>query len=172
MSGGGGDEATNFDLTALMDVLSNIIFFLMASFGATVVAGLPASVPTISEAGDNDTATEEDKVTATVQIKATGDLDVSVANNQMLPEELKPFAKKIAPATGGGIDAKALTDHLFMVKEKFRKSKDIILIPADDVTYEMLVQVMDATREKRELIGGQWVFPELFPAVTVSSLVK
>lgn len=173
MSGGGSDdEATNFDLTALMDVLSNIIFFLMASFGATVVAALPASVPTISEAGDNDTATEEDKVTATVSIKSSGELDVTVANNQMLPEELKPYSKKIAAASAGGIDAKALTDHLFMVKEKFRKSKDIILIPADDVNYEMLVQVMDASREKRELLNGQWVFPELFPAVTVSSLVK
>lgn len=172
MSGGGGeDEATNFDLTALMDVLSNIIFFLMASFGATVVAGLPASVPTISEAGDNDTATEEDKVTATVSIKSSGELEVTVANNQMLPEELKPYSKKI-PAASGAIDAKALTDHLFLVKEKFRKSKDIILIPADDVSYETLIQVMDASREKRELLNGQWVFPELFPAVTVSSLVK
>jgi hypothetical protein len=50
MAGGAADdEATAFDLTALMDVLSNIIFFLMASFGAAVVAGLPASVrsPTI-----------------------------------------------------------------------------------------------------------------------------
>jgi biopolymer transport protein TolR len=172
MAGGGGDdEATAFDLTALMDVLSNIIFFLMASFGATVVAGLPASVPTISEAGENDTATEEDKVTATIQIKSNGELDVSIANNQMLPEELKPYAKKIPPATDG-VDEKALTNHLFVVKEKFRKSKDLILIPGDDVTYEMLIQVMDASREKRELLNGQWVYPELFPAVTVSSLVK
>ena len=173
MSGGSDhDESTAFDLTALMDVLSNIIFFLMASFGATVVAGLPASVPTISEAGDNDTATEEDKVTATVSISSSGELDVTIANNEMLPEELKIYAKKI-PATGAReINVKALTDHLFVVKEKFRKSKDIILVPADDVSYEMLIQVMDASREKRELLNGQWVFPELFPAVTVSSLVK
>jgi biopolymer transport protein ExbD len=172
MSGSGdGDEATAFDLTALMDVLSNLIFFLMASFGAAVVAGLPASVPTIAESGDNDTATEMDKVTATVQIKATGEVDVTVANNEMLPDELKPYARKIAPKDGG-VDTQALTTHLFGVKEKFRKSKDIILVPADDVTYEMLVQVMDATREKRELVNGAWVFPELFPAVTVSSLVK
>jgi biopolymer transport protein ExbD len=172
MSGGGDhDEATSFDLTALMDVLSNIIFFLMASFGAAVVAGLPASVPTISESGENDTATEMDKVTATVQVKSNGELDVTVANNEMLPEELKPYAKKI-PGKEGAIDAPALTAHLFGVKEKFRKSKDIIIVPADDVTYEMLIAVMDASREKRELLNGQWVYPELFPAVTVTSLVK
>jgi hypothetical protein len=90
----------------------------------------------------------------------------------MLPEELKPYARKIPALAGGGIDAKELTDYLFAVKAKFRKSKDIILVPADDVTYDTLIQVMDASREKRELLNGQWVYPELFPAVTVSSLVK
>jgi biopolymer transport protein ExbD len=174
MAGGGGgasDEATRFDLTALMDILSNIIFFLMASFGAAVVAGLPASVPTISESGENDTATEENKITLTVMVKANGQLDVSVANNQMTPEQLAPYTKKFAPVSGAP-DLKGLSDHLWAIKDKFRQSKDMVLVPEDDVTYEMIVDVMDASRERHEMRNGKPFKPQMFPGVTVSSLVK
>ena len=43
MAGGGCDGVTAFDLTALMDILSNIIFFLMASFGAQTLELTSAS---------------------------------------------------------------------------------------------------------------------------------
>lgn len=172
MSGGGSDDdATNFDLTALMDVLSNIIFFLMASFGAAVVAGLPASVPTISEAGDSDVARDEQKVTLTLQVKGDGTVESSVANNDMLPDELQPFAKTFSPKNGK-TDLSALNDHLWSIKEKFRESKDVILIPEDDVTYESIVEVMDAARERHLLVNGKSAYPQMFPAVVVSSLVK
>ena len=171
MAGGGGDQATDFDLTALMDVLSNIIFFLMASFGAAVVAVLPASVPTISEAGDNDTARDEDKVTVTVQLGADGAVEVSAANNDMLPDELAPYEKAI-PSKDGTLNAPALNDHLWEIKSKFRASKNVVIVPHDDVTYELLVDTMDATRERHMVVNGKSTYPEMFPAVVVSSKVK
>jgi biopolymer transport protein ExbD len=171
MAGGGGDDATTPDLTALMDVLSNIIFFLMASFGAAVVAIVPASVPTISEEGENDTATDENKVTLTLKLAANGDVSVSIANNQMLPEELTPYAKSFA-GKEGKIDAKAIGDHLWSIKDKFRESKDCVIVPEDDVTYGLLVDAMDAARERHLVVDGKSVYPQMFPAVVVSSLVK
>jgi biopolymer transport protein ExbD len=172
MSGGGGDdEATAFDLTALMDVLSNIIFFLMASFGAAVVAILPASVPTLSEGGENDTAREDDKVTLTMRLKKDGTVEVSASNNDMLPEELKPYEGRF-PSKDGALDEQRVSDHLWGIKEKFRKSKDLMLIPDDDVTYELIINAMDVARERKQMVGGKPVFPEMFPAVIVSSMAK
>ena len=171
MAGGGGDDATTPDMTALMDVLSNIIFFLMASFGAAVVAIVPASVPTISEEGENDTATEDTKVTLTMKVAANGDVSVSIANNQMLPAELTPYARSFA-GRNGELDAKAIGDHLWSIKEKFRESKDCILVPDDDVTYGLLVEAMDSARERHVVVDGKSVYPQMFPAVVVSSLVK
>lgn len=84
---------------------------------------------------------------------------------------LTPLAKTLPPLEGAP-DYKGLTDHLWMVKEQFRASKEVILVPEDPVTYETLVQVMDASRERRMQVNGKWVFPQMFPAVTVSSLVK
>lgn len=171
MAGGGGGEATDFDLTALMDVLSNIIFFLMASFGAAVVAVLPTSVPTISEAGENDTARDTDKVTVTLRLLADGTADITAANNDMLPEELAPLAKKF-PGKGGVIDRVAVNTHLWSIKSQYKESKNIVIVPDDDVTYEQLVDAMDLSRERHMVVNGKSVYPQMFPAVVVSSMVK
>ncbi len=173
MAGGGGGEgeAVDFDLTALMDILSNIIFFLMASFGAAVVSVLPASVPTISEAGDNDTERELDKVTVTMTLAPDGLVTISAANNDMLPEELAPYTKTV-PAKDGAMNRQVVNDHLWLIKEKFRKSKNIIIVPSDEVTYESLITAMDASRERHVVVNGKSVYPQMFPAVVVSSLVK
>jgi len=171
MAGGGDDEATAFDLTALMDILSNIIFFLMASFGAAVVAIVPASVPTISESGENDAATEEDKVTVTMKLAPDGSVDISAANNEMLPEELEPLSKRIA-GVDGGVDAQAIDAHLWSIKDQYRESKNIIIVCDEEVTYAMLIEAMDASREHKMVVEGKKVFPSMFPAVVVSSMAK
>jgi len=46
-----GEEATQpvtLNLTALMDILSNLLFFLLACFGATIVMAINATVPVAS----------------------------------------------------------------------------------------------------------------------------
>lgn len=172
MAGGGhDDEATAFDLTALLDILSNIIFFLMASFGAAVVAMVPASVPTTSESGENDTAKAGDEVTVTMTLARDGAVQISAAHQEMLPEELEPFAKALS-GKDGEPDAAAITEHLWTIKEKFRKSERLILVPDDDVRYKTLIQAMDAARERRMKVDGKLVYPSLFPAVVVSSRAK
>lgn len=183
MAGGGGhDEATSFDLTALLDILSNIIFFLMASFGAAVVAMVPATVPTVSD-GDNDVADEGDKVTVTMELSANGKVDIRAANQLMLPDEMKPYeasfegklmeksidGKKVKVPT---VDAQAINDHLWKIKNDFRKSKSLILVPEPKVKYALLVEAMDASRERRMKVDDKDVFPQLFPAVVVSGKVQ
>ena|SRR5688572_4728559 len=172
MSGGGGQgDASGVDLTALMDILSNIIFFLMASFGAAVVAIVPASVPTISEGGDNDVAAETDKVTLTMSVKKSGEVSVSVANSDIQPEELAKYGRTFPPLEGQ-IDSKPLNDYLWTLKQRFPKSKDAIIVPEGKVTYGMLIKAMDASREHHMKVDGRAVFPAMFPAVVVSSLVQ
>jgi biopolymer transport protein ExbD len=170
MSSAGGNDASGVDLTALMDILSNIIFFLMASFGAAVVAIIPASVPTISEQGDSDVAKERDKVTLTMNVKQTGEVVVSVANNDIELEELAKFSRTFMPVEGK-IDTKRLNEYLWTIKQKFPKSKEAVINPDDRVTYSMLIEAMDASRE-RYIKGDQRPNPSMFPGVVVSSLVK
>lgn len=171
MSGDTSDEATGFDLTALMDILSNIIFFLMASFGAAVVAMVQVSVPTISEAGDNDTATELDKVTATMKLQADGSATITAANNEIDPSVLAGLKKTFAPV-GGKLDFQGINDHLWSVKGQYKKSSDIIIVADDEVTYALLVEAMDAARNRHIVVDGESTYPTMFDRVVVSSLVK
>jgi biopolymer transport protein ExbD len=172
VSGGGGtDDAAGVDLTALMDILSNIIFFLMASFGAAVVAIVPASAPVIAEDGANDVATEQDQVTLTMRVKRTGEVAVSVANSDIEPEELAKYSRTFAPL-GEKIDAGQINDYLWTVKQRFPKSKEAIINPEGKVKYGMLIEAMDASREHHLKIDGRAAFPTMFPAVVVSSLVE
>ena len=172
MAGGGEhDDATNFDLTALLDVLSNIIFFLMASFGAAVVAVLPAALPTISPTGESDLAKEEDKVTLTVRLRADGAVEVKAAGEALTAEDVASLARSFAGA-GGRIDAAAVSEHLWGIKERYRASKDVIIVPDGEVTYELLISAMDVTRERPMQVDGKWIYPQMFPAVVVSSLIQ
>jgi biopolymer transport protein ExbD len=129
-------------------------------------------VPTISDAGDSDVARDPNKVTLTLQVKATGAVSCTVANNELAPDQLAPYAKELPALPGNKLDARALNDHLWSIKEKFRASKDVIIVPEGDVTYEQLVELMDASRERKMIVNGKAVFPQMFPAVVVSSLVK
>lgn len=167
MAGGFDDEATSFDLTALLDILSNIIFFLMASFGAAVVATIPAKIPTVSDT-ESDVANELDKVTVTMALSRNGSVEITAANNELLPSELEPFSKKI-PGRDGKIDEPAVNAHLWAIKEKYRKSSDMVLVPEMNVTYEMMVVAMDTARERKMVVDGKSVFPKLFPAVVVAA---
>ncbi len=172
MSGGGdNDDATAFDLTALMDILSNIIFFLMASFGAAVVAQVSASVPTISESGESDVARDKTKVTVTMKLAADGAVDISAANAEIDPADLAKFDKRI-PGKEGTVSAEAINQHLADIKREYRASKDIILVPDDEATYALIIEAMDASREMKKKVGKKNVYPELFPAVVVSSQVR
>jgi hypothetical protein len=166
----GGDDASGVDLTALMDILSNIIFFLMASFGAAVVAIIPASVPTISEKGDSDVAKEPDKVTLSMTVKRSGEVVVSIANNDIEVEELAKHSRTFT-AVDGKVDVKKLNEYLWTVKQKFPKSKEAVITPEGNVTYSMLIDAMDASRERAVKVDGR-ASPAMFPAVVVSSVVR
>ncbi|MEM7675533.1 MAG: hypothetical protein AAF449_05970 [Myxococcota bacterium] len=107
-----------------MDILSNIIFFLMASFGAAVVAMVPVSVPTISESGDSDKARDENKVTATLRIRADGSATITAANDEIRPDELAKFKQSFS-AMEGGIDARSINDHLWSIKSQFQESSGV-----------------------------------------------
>src|SRR5579863_5685937 len=81
-----GEEAAppvTLNLTALMDILSNLLFFLLACFGATIVMGINATVP-VQSADKSDVADTKQTVTAGVGLSRAG-FDVSLAGSAQSP---------------------------------------------------------------------------------------
>jgi biopolymer transport protein ExbD len=158
----------DLNLTPLMDVMSNILFFLMASVGASVVALLPAALPTRSEsaAGAEPPANQ---VMVTLQISAAG-FKAHAQNERLSREELAALRFEL-PAAGAGGWAKMpyeeLTTKLLSIKEKYRASDTVIILPEDKVPYDVIVRTMDAARGT-----GSAPRTNLFTKVVISDLVK
>jgi len=98
---GGGDEPY-LNLTPMIDILTCLLFFLLLSFGAIVVALINVSVPALSEGGDPGEPDKTVKVTMSVSVTDKG-FDVSGGADGLSEEAIKKLAKKI-PLGAEGYD--------------------------------------------------------------------
>jgi biopolymer transport protein ExbD len=157
------------NLTALMDILSNLLFFLLAAFGATIVMVINGTVPVQSadEAGVADT---KRVVTVNVALKKEG-FSVSALGTAFTQEELDALGREV-PLKGKQHDFTTLGATLRNIKQKFPNSDTVILTPDSGLRYELLVQTMDTAREYESKEGTTMHTVALFPTVVVSTLVK
>ncbi len=162
-----GDYSVYLNVTPLMDVMSNILFFLLASFGATIVAIVPTTVPVRSAAAPETPAEEEDKVDVSVKLDLNG-MTVSAQSARIDPATLKDLQVSL-PKSGEVYDHAGLTAALKRIKDRYPASKTLVLVPDDGLKYEVVVGVMDAARDWRAPTGHRI---ELFPEVVLSGLNK
>jgi biopolymer transport protein ExbD len=161
--------AVELNLTALMDILSNLLFFLLASFGATIVMSINAAVP-VQSADKSDVADSKQAVTVNIKLTRAG-FELAPTGLQQTDEELAPLRKTL-PLTDGKFDYAGLNAHLQVVKERYPKSDTVILTPESGVSYDVLIRSMDAARESEVQAGATRRLVKLFPTVVVATVVK
>jgi biopolymer transport protein ExbD len=157
------------NLTALMDILSNLLFFLLAAFGATIVMVINGTVP-VQSADESGVADTKRAVTMNVTVQKDG-FQVAALGTAFAQDELDAMGRTIR-LHGKTHDFAALTAHLKGIKQKFPKSDTVILTPEPGIKYEVLVRTMDAAREYETKEGVAMRTFALFPTVVVSTLVK
>ena len=153
------------NLTPLMDVMSNILFFLLSAFGASAVAVFSVTVP-VDATSETSDAPAEDKVTVTMRADSTG-VTLGCQDPMKLPDELKICSQRIGKKAGA-YDLPGINGALKTIKEKFPGASSVIFVPDDDIKYQTLVKLLDAARDFKK---GDKKLP-LFPEVVMSSLVK
>jgi biopolymer transport protein ExbD len=166
-----GEEApaqVTLNLTALMDILSNLLFFLLACFGTTIVMGINATTPVQSD--KSSVADTRQTVTAGITVGKTG-YDVTIIGQAQTQDELDRWRRRI-PLKNGVADLDALTSHLLAIKQNYPKSDTMILTPDPGIPYEVMVQTMDAARETNVTVTGTPHLLALFPTVVVSTVIK
>ena len=157
------------NLTALMDILSNLLFFLLAAFGATIVMVINGTVP-VQSAEDSDVADMKRAVTMNVSLNKEG-FSLTALGTAFSQDELDQMARRI-PLRGSTHDFAALTRELKAIKQHFPKSDTVILTPEPGLKYELLVHTMDAAREYETKQGKTMRTVGLFPTVVVSTVVR
>jgi biopolymer transport protein ExbD len=174
LSHGEAEESDNVEValnvTPMIDVLTCLLFFLLLSFGAVVVALINASVPALSSDSSEQPDLSKTKITISVSITDKG-FGLSAQAEGLGQEELDKLAKTFAMKEGS-YDYQGLNDYAFELKKRYPESDSAVLIPAGDIPYEVLVKTMDATRERAAEQNGRPARIPLFPAAVVSTLVK
>lgn len=129
------------NLTPFIDMITCLMFFLMMFAGVIPVVMIDAPLPKVaSTAEEVKKAKEEDnKLDLTLYINASGFV-VKTAG----------AGDKTFMLANGAYPYEELHKHLLGIKSKRPKVHEITLMPSDDVTYDVMVQVMDASREMRK----------------------
>ncbi len=158
------------NVTPLIDILTCLLFFLLLSFGAVIIALINATVPALGDATDQTEPDKVTKITVTISISEKGFV-VSASSDKLSETELKKLQKSFA-LTATGYDYKGVTDHLTDLKQRFKESDSVVIVPEPDIPYEVLIKTLDASREREEVVGKRSIRHPLFPAAVVSTLVK
>ena len=158
-------EEKEVDLAALVDIMSNMLFFLLATVSFLQLKTLNAAVPALSMASDVSTKS----VNVTVEIKASGYV-LKVNGESADPSVGKVAISREIPRVDGQLLPKELTKELWEVKKKTPETKNIMIFPEQGVVFEEIVKTMDASREMTSIVDPNKKVP-LFSRPVLSELV-
>jgi hypothetical protein len=172
------DGEREVDLAALVDILGNMLFFLLATVSFLQLKTLNASVPALSSGA----VSTGKAVDVTVEVKQTG--YVLKANGEAADPSTKfhPVQIEIPRITDGAactavkaqapcLDRKRLTKELWEIKKQTPETKNIMIFPEQGTQFADIVFTMDASREMPSIIDPNKKV-SLFSRPVLSELVE
>ena len=145
------EEAGEINLVPYMDIVTNIIIFLLASVVQQVPMGnINVSSPTIGVGGDpGEPPPETQPLNLTVTVAANG--FIVAGSGAVIP----PIPK----LPNGQYDFDGLNNKLIEIKKEIAHGETKATFNADAyVPYEMVVKTLDAMREDKQ---GKPLFPDI-----------
>lgn len=142
------------NIVPMIDMVTNLMFFLMMFASVLPVVMIDAPLPKIASTAEEVKKAKEDenKMEITISVSSKGFTLKSDFGGE-----------KTIPLLGEGKhDFKGLHAALVALKTKRPNAKEITLLPADDVTHEVMVLVMDASRE---LVNGDPGYQAISPEI-------
>jgi hypothetical protein len=166
------------DLAALVDILGNMLFFLLATVSFLQLKTLNASVPALSSGPvttDKVVNVSVEVRTAGYALKAQGDpadpngkhIDVQLEIPRINDAEKCKQVKAPSPC----LDVKRLTKELWEVKKAAPETKNIMIFPEQGSPFQDIVMTMDASREMPSILDANKKVP-LFTRPVLSELVE
>lgn len=147
-------ESAEINITAFMNLMVILVPFLLITAVFSRLAVLELNLPT-SQGEQN----EEPPEAMMLEITVRDDLiEVGDRNGGLLTS--------IESGTDG-YDFEKLSKFLQRVKERFPAKTDATLLLEPDISYQVVVQVMDAMRVVEQLQDDQLVKAELFPEIAI-----
>lgn len=159
------DYDDEVNLTPMMNLFVVLIPFLLMSAAFFKLSIINAAVPTIADAPLEKG--QSDKVlNVNLRIEKDG-FHISGSGDGISNSELASIRKHIRK-TGATYNYDGLNAALTQIKWRFPKGKSMMLFPAEQITYDQIVQVMDTARWSHEIKNNQKQL--LYPDIVVTSV--
>lgn len=123
-------------LVPIMDAFVTLIAFLLLVTSLLAVTLIDTPVPVVSSLPDDDKK-DTKPLMLTLRVEQEG-LKLSSAFRR-IPEQQFPKIDK-------GYDVDKLHEALVAIRQQFPLEKNVVFMPAGDIKYNDLVQIMDAVR--------------------------
>jgi len=147
-------EAT-INLVSMIDMMTILVFFLLVHGGFVRLAVLELNLPT----AQSEASAEPPEFQLEVTVRETG-IEVGDRATGLLNRIEK---------TGDDYHLDELSTYLSQVKDQFPQKTDATLLLEPDISYELVVAVMDRLRETERVAesSGQLARAELFPEISL-----
>ena len=147
-------EAT-INLVSMIDMMTILVFFLLVHGGFVRLAVLELNLPT----AQSEATAESQEFQLEVTVRETG-IEVGDRATGLLNRIDK---------TGDDYHLEDLSAYLTQVKDQFPQKTDATLLLEPDISYELVVAVMDRMRETERVAesDGQLVRADLFPEISL-----
>ena len=146
-------EAAHLEVTAFINLVVVLVPFLLSTAVFSNMAVLDLTLPAPSNSSVEQLKVEDLKLEVVIR---PGSLDVG--------DRIGGLIQSI-PSTATGYDTAALNALMQQVKAKFPDKDTATILAQPDTPYEVLVQVMDAVREKAPEAKAPRV--ALFPVISI-----
>jgi len=147
-------EQVELNITAFMNLMVVLVPFLLITAVFSRLAILELNLPTAADAASPPEAPQFQLEVIVRQ----GAIEIGERNGGLLT---------VLPRGEAGHDLDGLTSYLQRVKASYPDKTDATLLLESDVSYDTLVQVMDAVRLYEDRTGGAPVQAELFPEISI-----
>ena len=149
------EHAGELNIVPYLDIVTNLVMFMLLSMTGLITLGVVnVSAPRISaETQAQAQQPDQPRLLLTVAISKKG-FYIAGAGGVLGGPADQPTVDATQPPTvpltaEGKYDFAALTEKMKLVKDRYPNETNLILSADADVTYEVLVQTMDACRETR-----------------------
>ncbi len=139
----------DLNLTALMDVVCNLMFFLLMAANTIAVAIIDAPLPKVAATAEEMRVAkdQENQLDVIVRIRTSG---FNISTNQ-----------------GGSLNLEKTDDYQYIklheylvgIHQKNTKNHNLTIIPEDEVSYAVIIKTIDAAREYNSGDAGYQKLP-------------
>jgi biopolymer transport protein ExbD len=147
-------EAT-INLVSMIDMMTILVFFLLVHGGFVRLAVLELNLPT----AQSEATAQSEEFQLEVTVRETG-IEVGDRATGLLNRIDK---------TGDDYHLDELSAYLTRVKDQFPQKTEATLLLEPDISYELVVAVMDRMRETERVAAssGQLMRTDLFPEISL-----